>query len=94
MDPLIGVLRWVTTICSEKKSFSFFGSSMEKQLSIYSLHAGTVITILSTEQVHHYKVMLRKIDNAFVKDFSIPDGSVSTLRQKVREAIDSAANQQ
>ena len=28
---------------------------------------GTVITLLSTEQVHHYKAMLRKIDNTFVR---------------------------
>ena len=54
---------------------------------------GTVITLLSTEQVHHYKAMLRKIDNTFVRDLPLPAGSISALRTKVKQAIGTLANQ-
>lgn len=54
---------------------------------------GTVITLLSTEQVHHYKAMLRKIDNTFVKDLPLQAGAISALRPKVKQAIESVASQ-
>ena len=53
--------------------------------------AGTVVTLLSTEQVHHYKAMLRKIDNTFVKDMPLPAGIISELRPKVKKAIQEAS---
>ena len=54
-----------------------------------SLIAGTVITLLSTEQVHHYKAMLRKIDNTFVKDLPLASGLITDLRPRVKTALDS-----
>ncbi len=56
--------------------------------------AGTVITLLSNEQVHHYKAMLRKIDNTFVRDLPLQTGAVSALRQKVKQAFERAASQE
>ena len=56
-------------------------------------YTGTVVTLLSTEQVHHYKAMLRKIDNTFVKDLPLQAGAISALRPKVKQAIENAAGQ-
>ncbi len=58
------------------------------------LAAGTVVTLLSTEQVHHFKAMLRKVDNTFVKDYPIPPGLVASLRSQVKEAMERAASRE
>jgi len=56
--------------------------------------AGTVVTLLSTDQVHHFKAMLRKVDNTFVKDYALPPGLVASLRPEVKQAMDRAASRE
>lgn len=43
--------------------------------------------MLTTEQVRHFKIMLRKVDNTYVKDFTLPPKLVTSLRPEVREAL-------
>lgn len=47
---------------------------------------GRVITLLRTEDVKHFKSMLRKADNTYVKDEKLGAQAID----KVREAVDSA----
>jgi hypothetical protein len=50
--------------------------------------------MLSTDQVHHFKAMLRKVDNTFVKDYPIPPGLVASLRPEVKGAMERAASRE
>ena len=53
--------------------------------------AGQVITLLRAEEVRHFKGMLRKVDNTFVKDFLLPTNFVSSLRPAFQEALAKAS---
>ena len=70
-------------------------SSLKQPIPILlCIIAGTVVSLLSTEQVHHFKAMLRKVDNTFVKDYPIRPGLVASLRSEVKEAMERAAGRE
>lgn len=49
---------------------------------------GHVITLLKQEDVRHFKAMLRKADNSYVKDYSLEKTVVNGVRDEVREALE------
>ena len=42
--------------------------------------AGQVFSLMRPEEMRHFKSMLRKIDNAFVKDYAIKEERLKTLK--------------
>ena len=50
--------------------------------------SGRVITILRKEDVRHFRAMLRKADNNYVRDERIDPKSLSIVRDQVDEALD------
>ena len=51
------------------------------------MHAGRVFTLLRPEDVRHFKGLLRKVDNAFVKDYKLPSDALTALRPQVDAAL-------
>ena len=49
---------------------------------------GCAITLLRHEDVRHFKNMLRKVDNAYVKDFAISGDVLSELKEPCQRALD------
>jgi ATP-dependent RNA helicase DDX51/DBP6 len=52
-----------------------------------------VFTLLRQEDVRHFKDMLRKADNTFVKDHRLAKGALEVVRDDVDSALDSMAQQ-
>ncbi|MEW5301961.1 MAG: hypothetical protein WDW36_004784 [Sanguina aurantia] len=50
--------------------------------------AGKVITLLRTEDVHHFKQMLRKADNKYVKDYKLSEESMDRCTGCVESALE------
>ena len=55
--------------------------------------SGRVFTLLRHEDVRHFKNMLRKADNTFVKDHRLGKGALEAVRDDVDSALDSMAQQ-
>jgi ATP-dependent RNA helicase DDX51/DBP6 len=51
------------------------------------LCTGRVFTLLRVEEVRHFKGLLRKVDNAFVKDYALPKADVEAARPEVLHAL-------
>lgn len=49
---------------------------------------GSAVTLLRHEDVRHFKNMLRKVDNAYVKDFAISGDVLSQLKEPCQRALD------
>ena len=49
--------------------------------------AGRVFTLLRPEDVRHFKGLLRKVDNTYVKDFALPVAAMAALRPRVDAAL-------
>jgi hypothetical protein len=49
--------------------------------------AGRVFTLLRPEDVRHFKGLLRKVDNTYVKDFALPAAAMAALRPRVDAAL-------
>ncbi|KAL3140741.1 hypothetical protein ABBQ32_005296 [Trebouxia sp. C0010 RCD-2024] len=49
---------------------------------------GCAITLLRHEDVRHFKNMLRKVDNAYVKDFTITSDVLNELKEPCQHALD------
>ena len=49
--------------------------------------AGRVFTLLRVEEVRHFKGLLRKVDNAFVKDWALDKGALDALRPSCARAL-------
>ena len=50
------------------------------------------MSILTAEQMRHWKNLLRKVDNTFVKDFALPPKLVNSLRPGFQQAMLRAAD--
>ncbi len=48
---------------------------------------GRVFTVLRVEEVRHFKGLLRKVDNAFVKDHALPKAEVEAARPEAQHAL-------
>ncbi|KAK9821304.1 hypothetical protein WJX81_005661 [Elliptochloris bilobata] len=48
---------------------------------------GRVFTLLRPEDVRHFKGLLRKVDNAYVKDYKLPSAALTSLRPQVDAAL-------
>ena len=46
-----------------------------------------MFTLLRPEDVRHFKALLRKVDNAYVKDYALPSDALTALRPKVDTAL-------
>ncbi len=46
-----------------------------------------MFTLLRLEEVRHFKGLLRKVDNAYVKDYQLPGGALTALRPQVAAAL-------
>ena len=55
--------------------------------------SGRAITLLRHEDVRHFKSMLRKVDNTYVKDYTLPGALLSELKEPCRTAL-SATHEQ
>lgn len=55
--------------------------------------AGRAVTLLRHEDVRHFKNMLRKVDNAYVKDYSIPNDIIDELKEAYQQALDATHEQ-
>ena len=51
------------------------------------VRAGRVFTLLRVEEVRHFKGLLRKVDNAFVKDFALDKAALEALRPDCAHAL-------
>ena len=49
--------------------------------------SGRAITLLRHEDVRHFKSMLRKVDNAYVKDYTLPSELLTELKQPCQDAL-------
>ncbi|DBA71432.1 TPA: hypothetical protein ACH3X2_011231 [Trebouxia sp. C0005] len=49
--------------------------------------SGRAVTLLRHEDVRHFKSMLRKVDNAYVKDFAIPSELLIELKEPCQDAL-------
>lgn len=49
--------------------------------------AGRVFTVLRVEEVRHFKGLLRKVDNAFVKDHPLPKADIEAARPEAQHAL-------
>jgi len=49
--------------------------------------AGRVFTILRVEEVRHFKGLLRKVDNAFVKDHSLQKDLLESVKPECKHAL-------
>ncbi len=49
--------------------------------------AGRVFTLLRVEEVRHFKGLLRKVDNAYVRDYALDKGALEALRPGVAHAL-------
>ena len=49
--------------------------------------AGRVFTILRPEEMHHFKALLHKIDNAYVKDHHPPKVLMESLKEDCDAAL-------
>ena len=43
--------------------------------------------MLRPEDVRHFKALLRKVDNAYVKDYRLPSEALTALRPQVAAAL-------
>lgn len=50
--------------------------------------AGCAVTLLRHEDVRHFKNMLRKVDNAYVKDFAISGDVLTQLKEPCQLALE------
>ena len=50
--------------------------------------SGRAVTLLRHEDVRHFKSMLRKVDNAYVKDYAISSDVLNQLKQPCQDALD------
>ena len=50
--------------------------------------SGRAVTLLRHEDVRHFKSMLRKVDNAYVKDYPISSDVLDQLKQPCQQALD------
>ncbi len=50
--------------------------------------AGRVFSLLRVEEVRHFKGLLRKVDNAYVKDHVLPKEALEAARPEVAHALD------
>ena len=46
-----------------------------------------MFTLLRPEDVRHFKGLLRKVDNAYVKDYRLPSEALTALRPQVAAAL-------
>ncbi len=53
----------------------------------WCLATGRVFTLLRTEEVRYFKGLLRKVDNAFVKDYALPKADVDAARPEAQHAL-------
>ncbi len=51
--------------------------------------SGQVFSLLRPEEMRHFKAMLRKIDNAFVKDFKLKEDRLKALKPAFDVAFES-----
>ena len=49
------------------------------------------MSILTAEQMRHWRNLLRKVDNTFVKEFALPPKLVNSLRPGFQQALLRAA---
>lgn len=49
--------------------------------------SGRVVTLLKEEDVRHFKLMLRKVDNSYVKDFKMKPDVFQPLEPKLERAL-------
>ena len=49
--------------------------------------SGRAITLLRHEDVRHFKSMLRKVDNAYVKDYTLPNELLTDLKAPCQAAL-------
>ena len=49
--------------------------------------SGRAVTLLRHEDVRHFKSMLRKVDNTYVKDYAIPSELLNELREPCQTAL-------
>mmetsp|Transcript_17221 Transcript_17221/g.44704 ORF Transcript_17221/g.44704 Transcript_17221/m.44704 type:complete len:181 (-) Transcript_17221:45-587(-) len=49
--------------------------------------AGKVFTLLRSEDMRHFKAMLRKADNTFVRDYALDAGELDALRPQLGEVL-------
>ncbi len=49
--------------------------------------SGRAVTLLRHEDVRHFKSMLRKVDNAYVKDYAIPSELLVELKEPCQDAL-------
>ena len=53
-----------------------------------ALHAGRVYTILRKEEVRHFKGLLHKVNNTFVKDHKLPPQLLEAARPASAHALE------
>ena len=46
-----------------------------------------MFTLLRPEDVRHFKGLLRKVDNEYVKDYRLPSDALAALRPQVDAAL-------
>jgi len=50
--------------------------------------SGRAITLLRHEDVRHFKNMLRKVDNAYVKDYAVSSELLIEMKNPCQDALD------
>eukprot|EP00197_Chlamydomonas_leiostraca_P015958 CAMPEP_0202884200 /NCGR_PEP_ID=MMETSP1391-20130828/40555_1 /ASSEMBLY_ACC=CAM_ASM_000867 /TAXON_ID=1034604 /ORGANISM="Chlamydomonas leiostraca, Strain SAG 11-49" /LENGTH=378 /DNA_ID=CAMNT_0049567343 /DNA_START=12 /DNA_END=1145 /DNA_ORIENTATION=- len=53
--------------------------------------AGRVFTLLRDQDVRHFKQMLRKADNTYVKDYKLPQGAADEMKPALDRALQQAS---
>ncbi len=54
---------------------------------MHACGAGRVFTVLRVEEVRHFKGLLRKVDNTFVKDHALSKSLVEAARPEAQHAL-------
>jgi hypothetical protein len=66
---------------------SVIGAAASGPIADKRIVVGRVFSILRVEEVRHFKGLLRKVDNAFVKDHVLPREQLEAARPEVEHAL-------
>jgi len=83
---LSSVTGWLNVDLSFLARIFQVGSAVCKTCA--ALHAGRVYTILRKEEVRHFKGLLHKVNNTFVKDHKLPPQLLEAARPASAHALE------
>lgn len=89
--PFAQFLRWLFDLCCIGSSPSAAPSLCAPCILHPAGRSGRVFTLLRHEDVRHFKDMLRKADNTFVKDHRLDKGALEAVRDDVDTALERMA---